>query len=569
MKTIREAGELLRSRAEDVLRSSKYAASPVPSELSALVHELQVHEVELQMQNEALREAQHELEVSRERYRELYELAPVAYFSLDRDARITEANAAAGVLLGVETAALAHQPLTKFIVPERAETFERHRREVMASETRCSCMLELITADRQQREVRVESLRSSRLGTSWRCMMMDVTDVHRLQRRLHQAQKLQAISALASGVAHEFNNVLMGMIGCAEMALAKIDPNAPGRAPVEQLKEVAVRGRSVVGQLLSFGRRESPHLDVIDLNAVVNTSRALLRQRLGGDVALELKLEPGGAFVRGDAGQLEQILLNLAGNARDAMPEGGCLRIETRSVASAELPPDARAALGERRCIALKVIDTGVGMDAETQARALEPFFTTKPPGQGTGLGLAMVHAAIRDAGGHLELRSRVGSGTAVELYWPEAAPSAAKGEIRDRPSSPPPRVASVLVVDDNDLVRMSLRHYLQRAGYEAVEAASGEDALALLRTKRGADVQLIVTDMVLPGMQGVELAAMARKVKPGLGVLFVSAHAPGLLVERGWVDPGVCVLQKPFTAEELQEAVAATFAELTPTPER
>jgi len=565
VKSVREVGEQLRHRAEELLRRAPSEPPSATTDVTALIYELQVHQVELQMQNEALRDAHHELEVSRERYRELYDLAPVAYFSLDGESHITEANEAAEALLGLPSGALAHERLTRFVLPEYAAVFERHRREVMTSGTRATCMLELVTDGGQQREVRVESLKSRRIGDGWRCMMIDVTDVHRLQRRLQQAQKLEAISALASGVAHEFNNILMGMLGCAEVALARIDPAAPVRAPVEQLKEVALRGRSVVAQLLSFGRRTTPQVGVVDLNAAIETSQTLICQRLGEGVKLQLRLDARDAFVPGDAAQIEQILLNLAGNAADAMAGGGELQIATRNCRPDQLAPEGRALLGLRHCIALTVSDTGTGMDADTQARALEPFFTTKPPGAGTGLGLAMVHAAVRQAGGYLDLRSRVGAGTVIELYWPQAMARTPAARSQKRQLTLSAGVTHALVVDDDELVRMGLRQYLQRAGCEVTEAANGDDALSRLKAESGADVQLLVADVMLPGMQGTELAAAAHLVRPDLAILFISAHAPELLVERRWLEPGMPVLQKPFTAEELQHAVADILSERAP----
>jgi PAS domain S-box-containing protein len=563
VKTVRDTGELLRDRAEELLRRSRSEPPSVPAELDALVHELQVHQMELQMQNEALRDAQHEIEVSRERYRELYDLAPVAYFSLDVDGRITDANQAAGALLGVGAAALMHERLSRFVTPEHATVFEHHRREVMASADRCTCALELICADGQQREVRVESLRSRRVGTGWRCMMVDVTDVHRLQRRLQQTQKLEAISALASGVAHEFNNILMGVLGCAEVGLGKLDTDSAARAPVEQIKQVALRGRTVVAQLLGFGRRQSVQQGVVDLHGAVTTSQGLLRQRLGDGVKLELQLEATAAFVPGDAAQIEQILLNLAGNARDAMPRGGSLRIRTRNFAPDELPAEVRSLLGQRPCVSLMVIDTGTGMDRETRARALEPFFTTKPAGVGTGLGLAMVHAAARQAGGHVEIRSGAGVGTAVHVYWPQVMTGVPEPRVKSESLLRCAGATRVAVVDDDELVRMGVRHYLQRAGFEVLEAAGGEEALALLRAQSGGAVHLLVTDVLLPGMQGLDLAAAARALQPRLHVLFMSAHAREVLVERGWLERDMPVLQKPFTADELEQAIADTLGEL------
>jgi PAS domain S-box-containing protein len=550
----------LRGRAVALLRE-RQPESP-DGDGHALRYELEVHQVELQMQNESLREACAELEASRERYRALFDHAPVAYFDLDAGARIERCNHAAAALLGEPVERLIGRRLSAFVVSEHGEPFEHHRREVLTSAERRTCTLALTDARGRRREVRVESARHGQDDAlHWRCALVDMTELHRLQRSLQQAQRLEAMSSLASGVAHEFNNLLMGILGCADTALVQLPQESAARAPVELLQQAVVRGRSVVDQLLSFAHRGGGFNQPVDLDAIVRGSEPLLRQLLGDRVALQLELGAGGSMISADPGQCQQILLNLASNAAHAMSGGGTFRIETRCAAGDTLDADAHAQIGFRPCVVMTVTDTGMGMSAEAQARAFEPFFTTKRAGDGTGLGLSLVYGAVRNAGGHIALDSRPGEGTVVRIHWPQAGDAASPLAPLGRLS--PMRAGSMhaLLVDDDGLVRVALRDYLERHGFRVTEAASGEEALARMREAGDGGVQLLVSDVALPSMTGVQLAAAARTVAPELAVLFVSAHSPELLARRGWFDPKLPLLHKPFTAEELESAIADALA--------
>jgi nitrogen-specific signal transduction histidine kinase/CheY-like chemotaxis protein len=409
--------------------------------------------------------------------------------------------------------------------------------------------------------VRIESSRHDQGAAGWRCALVDMTELHRLQRSLQEAQRLEAMSSLASGVAHEFNNLLMGILGCADTALAQLPQDSAARAPVDLLQQAVVRGRAVVDQLLSFANRGDGFSRTIDLDAVVRDSEPLLRQLLGDRVALELELGAGGSLIHADAGQCQQILLNLASNAAHAMSVGGTFRIETRVAAGDTLDADAHAQIGFRPCVLLTVSDSGAGMSAEAQARAFEPFFTTKQAGDGTGLGLSLVYGVVRNAGGHIALDSRPGEGTTVRIHWPQAAD--ASGPLAPLRRLAPMRAGSLhaLLVDDERLVRVALREYLLRHGFRVSEAANGEEGLARLREAGDGGVQLLVTDVALPSMTGMQLAAAARAVIPELAVLFVSAHSQELLGQRGLFDPKLPLLHKPFTAEELESAIADALA--------
>jgi PAS domain S-box-containing protein len=547
----------LHSRAQTILQRAPLDADAPASGVRQLIDELLLHQSELNAQNEQLRATQLELEAARARCRELFDLAPVACINMTGEAEIIEANKAAAMLLGQRPQTLIGKKLSALLAPEHAERLEHHRRAVMRSDCRVSCDVDLAPDDRgERRELRLESMRAGCAGQPyWRCALIDVTEVHKLQRQLQHTLKLEAIGSLASEIAHDVGNLLMAIVGGADIALERMESGHPARTAIEELRRGALHGRSAVAQLLTFARKNAPCTDLLELNAALNEHAPLLGRLLGCDIELELDLSAPDPSIALDAAQLEQILLNLATNARHAMPSGGRVRIATRLLAPEALGSEVRAELGPRACVMLEVSDTGRGMDDRIRARAFEPFFTTKPPGAGTGLGLSMVYGAVRQSGGHCELRSRIGEGTAVRIYWPRAGAAQDRARSGTFPIVQLPSAPRVLLIDDDRLVRLAIRHYLEHGGYRVLECESGERALEALRTDREA-LSLLLSDVVLPGMKGPEIVAAARALQPALPVLLVSAHPPEVLIERGWLPPGLRLLRKPFTSEELLSAV-------------
>ena len=370
---------------------------------------------------------------------------------------------------------------------------------------------------------------------------LDVTERRRLEEDLRQAQRLESIGRLAGGVAHDFNNLLTTILGVSEVLLAE---TPPGAAMAEDLRAVRDAGRhaaQLTRQLLAFSRKQRLDIRVVDLDGVCVAFAPILARLLGEDVRLDVRPGAAGAAILADRAQVEQILLNLAANARDAMPGGGTLTVETSLV---------RAASGPR--VRLVVADTGAGMAPDVAARAFEPFFTTKGPGKGTGLGLASVYGIVDQHGGTVALRTAPGEGTRVEIELPLAARAAAS---KPRAPEPPPvgRGEAVLVVDDEAGVRRLIRRALERIGYEVVDAADGPAALAAL--DGGLAPHLLLTDVVMPGMRGPELAAAFRARHPGRPVLFMSGYADGL--PGG--DAGA-LIEKPIAPDALARAVRSAL---------
>ena len=378
-------------------------------------------------------------------------------------------------------------------------------------------------------------------------------DRDRLAEHLRQIQKMEAVGRLAGDIAHDFNNLLTAIRGYADLALAEMPPDDPVWNDVEQIVHASDRASNLTAQLLAFGRRQVVPPRVHDLNTLVARAEDLLRRLVGDQVQLTTALVPQSAHVRVDAGQVEQVLVALAVNAREAMPNGGRLEVETRLVDLDEAYRDRHGEVAPGDYVMLSVSDDGVGMEADVRARAFEPFFTTKPSGVGTGLGLSTVYGIVTQSGGHLWLYSERGKGTIVRIYLPRVA--APELETRAAEAPMPRATGHVLLVEDEDSVRTVVRAVLERRGYDVLEASDPERALAIADEHEDTFV-LVVADVVMPGMSGPDLVARLRASRPGLRVLYMSGYAEDDDVLRAIADKGSAFLQKPFSADDLGRAV-------------
>jgi PAS domain S-box-containing protein len=378
--------------------------------------------------------------------------------------------------------------------------------------------------------------------------MMDITERRDLEEELRQSQKMEAVGRLAGGVAHDFNNLLTIITGRSHLLLGKLKGDDPARRSVEVIQKTADRAAALTRQLLAFSRKQVLQRKVLDLNATVADVSTMLRRLIGEDVDLLVTPGAGAGRVNADRAQLEQALMNLAVNARDAMPRGGTLGLETDHVRLGAAPPDRPEALPPGPYAVLRVMDTGTGMDAATQARIFEPFFTTKEPGKGTGLGLSMVHGIVRQHGGAIHVRSVVGGGTTFEIYLPQVEAAAETGGA-DEPGAPPPATGkeTILLVEDEADVRALAREVLERQGYTVLEASDGLNAVGVYE-QEGARVDLILTDVVMPRMSGREMVDRVRATRPDMRVLYMSGYTGDAIVRHGVVDAGLLLLGKPFT---------------------
>ncbi|HYB71615.1 MAG TPA: GAF domain-containing protein [Candidatus Bathyarchaeia archaeon] len=379
--------------------------------------------------------------------------------------------------------------------------------------------------------------------------MMDVTERRQLEDELRQAMKMEAVGRLAGGVAHDFNNLLTVITGRSALLLGRLDSGDPLRKNVEMIQKTADRAAGLTRQLLAFSRKQVLQRKILDLNATVGEMSAILRRLIGEDIDLLLTPGAGAGCVNADPGQLEQVLLNLAVNARDAMPRGGTLSVETGNVQVE--PSDRPEALPPGPYAVLRVMDTGVGMDAATQARIFEPFFTTKEPGKGTGLGLSMVHGVVRQHGGAITVRSQSGAGTTFEILLPQVEAPVDTGGGAEPSTAAAAGHETILLVEDEEEVRALAREVLERQGYTVLEAGDGMQALEIAG-KEGDRIDMVLTDVVMPRMSGRELVDRVRASRPATRVLYMSGYTEDAIIRHGVHDASTSLLSKPFPPAEL-----------------
>jgi PAS domain S-box-containing protein len=378
----------------------------------------------------------------------------------------------------------------------------------------------------------------------------DVTDRKRLEENFYQAQKMEAVGRLAGGVAHDFNNMLGVISAYAE--LLQEDPGLPAGSMkrVTEILTAVQRANALTRQLLAFSRKQVINPTALDLNAVVIGVKDMLQRVLGEDVRLVLNLAPDLPSIRADRSQLEQVLMNFAANSRDAMAKGGRFEVRTSAATRSEGTPR-----GDAGSVVLDVSDTGSGMSAEVMKHIFEPFYTTKDPGRGTGLGLATVYGVIERAQGKITVDSTVGVGTTFHMHFP-AIPAVAEAAKPIAQVPEPARMATVLVVEDESALRDVLTEFLQSSGLRVAAASGGREALA--RLDLGERVDILLTDLVMPGLDGRSLAQLARTKLPNLQVIYMSGHTDDTLLQRELLNEGLFYLQKPFTRADLVKAINA-----------
>ena len=391
-----------------------------------------------------------------------------------------------------------------------------------------------------------------------RGILLDITERKRTEERLQEVLRLEAIGRLAGGIAHDLNNMLVAILGFSDLLAQSMGANDPRLEDVRQISLAAARSADLTRQLLAFARREMIRPRRLDLNGVVRYAGGILRPVLGENIGLVLQLSSTVGAIHADPGRVEQILMNLVLNSRDAMPQGGRVTVETAAVTleapqptvlqpESELPPAGRYAM-------LSVSDTGQGMDSGTLQRIWEPFFTTKPAGQGTGLGLSVVYGSVKQSGGFVAVDSELGRGTVVKVYWPEVLQETDLGEL------PAPRPAeggkeTLLVVEDERVVRALIVRTLRGLGYRCLEASDAAEALGALEQEAG-NIDLVMTDVVMPGISGGDLGSRLAERYPGLPVLYISGFADDDVIRRGLLDASRPFLQKPFTPSDLGRKV-------------
>ncbi len=475
--------------------------------------------------------------------------------TLDLDGRVVTLNGAAEALLGCSASARGH-PVTEVLA---------HSPELMAIlqaaiQRRTGRTGTVTLPGRAGGTVPVEITTATLKGVEGQdlgviVIARDLTAVRALEAQLRQAQKMEAVGRLAGGVAHDFNNLLTVITGRSQLLLLKLAPESPLRRDVELVEETAHRASALTRQLLAFSRKQMVQPRIVDLNEVVRGMESMLGRLIGEDIALTTRLDPAAGCVRADPAQLEQMIVNLVVNARDAMPLGGRLTLETGHVRIDETFARQHVGLKPGPHVRLVVRDTGVGMDGLIKAHLFEPFFTTKGPGKGTGLGLATVYGIVTQSGGAIRVESEPGQGATFTIELPRVdAPADGPGDVADTTAAPYGS-ETVLLVEDEPEVRGLARDILHQQGYTVLEAADGDQALRVGREHRG-PIHLLVTDVVMPQMGGRELADRLQAGRGELKVLYVSGYTDDAILRQGVSETGTAFLPKPFTAAALAHKV-------------
>ena len=520
------------------------------------------HAFALHVQEHQRRQAEEALRASEERFRALVENSSYGLLLIDREGRITYTTRSSERHFGWKPEEMVGRSVFDFLEADDREAVGvrmvealRHPGEVVTAEARFH------HADGSWRIM--EGVAVNRLtNRSVRAIIVNVRDLterRKLEDQLRQSQKMDAIGQLAGGVAHDFNNLLTAILGYCNLMLDDIPLDNPLRSDLEEIRLAGERAAALTRQLLAFSRRQMLQPQIVDINVIVRQLEKLLRRLISADVELVTALTPALPAIRVDPVSIEQVLMNLVVNARDAMPQGGRLTIETSQADLDDTYAGAHAGVVAGRYVMLAVTDTGEGMDEATRSRIFEPFFTTKEQGRGSGLGLATVYGIVTQSGGHVWVYSEPGHGTVFKIYLPQAEAVKTMPVVEhEQAAARKGGWETVLLVEDEHAVRALAREVLRRHGYVVLEARHGVDALRLAERHRD-DIHLMITDVVMPHMGGRELAERLVAARPKMRVLFMSGYTDQSIMHTH-LTPGSAFLQKPFTPESFARKVRSVL---------
>jgi len=514
----------------------------------------------------AIEHKRHEqaLRRSESRYRSLVQSAVYGIYRSNLEGKFMDVNPALIAMLGYDTAEDLLELHPKYDVFVDAAEHSR-----LMKEFEKGVRVDNIELRWKRRDGNIITVRLSgrvvntpgEAGDAVEIIAEDVTERRVLEEQFRQAQKMEAVGRLAGGVAHDFNNLLMVISGYAEVLLDHTDGGNPLHSKIEAIQQAADRATTLTRQLLAFSRKQLLELKVVDVNTIVADMERLLRPLIGENIELVAKMAMNIGRTRADAGQIEQVIMNLVVNSKDAMPNGGKLIIETANV---NLDDDLRREytyILPGPYVMISVTDNGQGMDKETQSRIFEPFFTTKEKGKGTGLGLSTVYGIIKQSGGYVFAQSEPGRGTTFRIYLPRVEDAAALPGHTRKTETVCGGTETVLLVEDEESVRQLVRETLQSKGYTVIEAEDGESAMTISAAHQGV-IDALITDLVMPGMSGRELATLVEKTRTGIKVLYLSGYTEDAIAHQGVLDPGTAFLQKPFTLQALLRKVREVLSE-------
>jgi PAS domain S-box-containing protein len=505
---------------------------------------------------------------SEQRMKELFEEAPVGYHELDTEGRITRVNRRALEMFGYTGAEMLGQPVWRFLSEKESEASRRSVLEKISGvrplqssfehvfRRRDGEMVPVLMEERAltDKEGRIIGIRSTQQDITERKRAED--NMAALQEQLRQSQKMEAIGQLAGGIAHDFNNLLTVINGYSDLMLNQLQPKDPAHGEAMEIRRAAERAAALTRQLLAFSRKQILQPKVLDLNDLIGNMDKMLRRLIGEDVHLTADLAKNLDRVKADPGQIEQVIMNIVVNARDAMPSGGILRIETANREFHQQDSLGQMHSKDGRYAMIAISDTGTGMAKEVKERIFEPFFTTKEKGKGTGLGLSTVYGIVKQSGGDIRVESGPAKGTRFEIFLPKSEEDENPVEAKASPAKVLHGSETILLVEDEEILRRYARLLLEGNGYRLLEASNGEDALRIVQQEKVNPIHLLMTDVVMPGMSGRDLADSLDSLRPGVKVLYISGHTEDEIVRHGVMEKRVNFIQKPFTAEELAKKV-------------
>ena len=503
---------------------------------------------------------------ARRAYRELIDAAPVGIYRAQEDGRILTANPALARMLGAETPdqLVGHNILEYYAEPAERTTLVDRFDAADDSVARLSVTWK--RRDKRLVHVEVDARRvQGESGPEFLVFARDVSERFDLEQRLHQSQKMDAVGRLAGGIAHDFNNILTAIIGHADLMRAGLESGGVSADDIDQVKKAALRAAELTQQLLAFGRKQLLAPRVLDLGVVLAGLEPMLRRLIDPAVSVVTHVEPDLGRVAADPSRIEQVIMNLVLNARDAMPDGGTLTIELSNEDLAMPERHGLFSVPAGRHVVLTVRDTGVGMDEQTMALIFDPFFTTKEQGAGSGLGLSTVYGVVKQSGGYLVVSSETGRGSTFRIYLPRVEAPADPPAPASRRSDPKVTGETIMVVEDEPAVRSLLQRALARAGFTVLAAEDGASARALSARHEGT-IDLLLTDVVMPGGSGRALADDLVAARPGLKVIYMSGYTDDVIARERVRDPGVAFLQKPFSAADATALIREVLASGSPT---
>ncbi len=584
MKSKKEKGDL-RARAEALIAGRPSGAPVDTRTYNEVLHELLVHQIELEMQNEELRSARDVIEESRTRYADLYDFAPVAYLTFDEHGRVMEANLTACGLLGVDRRTILGKFFPRFVAPDDQDTFFTHRSEVLKAGAKQTCELALQRPDGSMFYVSVESIEAKNdKGPTIRSALIDISERKRMERerdamerrmregaaelqrsyeklkkeirgreraeaQLRQAQKMEALGVMSGGVAHDFNNILAAIIGFTELVAAHAANGAKDQHYLARIMQAGIRGRELVRQMLTFSRKGEQEKKPLRLSNIVRETVSLIRGVLPTTVAICVKTLSESGPILADPTQIQQVLINLCTNAAQAMhKKGGTLDIELSDLIVSPSNGDVHA-MEPGPYMKLVVSDTGIGMPPDIMDRIFDPFFTTKKVGEGTGLGLSVVHGIVKQSNGYIFVESKPDKGSAFTIYLPMISGDLEAATIRD--DALPTGSERILFVDDEEALVEMGEEILAELGYEVTSRMNGHEAFALLK-EDPSRFDLVVTDQTMPEITGIELARKIIAIRPDMPVIICTGYSQLVDADKARAAGIKAFVMKPLTRREI-----------------